>query len=274
MIISEKNGQTVSPFAEQLLALTPSLLPLAESLEEAATGDMPVLLTGPPGTGKARLARLLHQFSPRGENSFVEVRCGALAPNSHQGVLFGQVQDASEGTDRIRAGRLEAASMGTLLLKDLDALPLEAQTELVHVIQTGVYEPIDSEEIRFSRARLIATVQSDIEQDGVKSRLCRELHSCFSRLTFYLPPLSQRHIDIEPLAWAIVIDSAKLFHKRPPILIQETLQVLQSFPWPGNIRQLEASIQHAVLVSSGDELRVEHLPPALREFSGGIKPRR
>ncbi len=72
----------------------------------------------------------------------------------------------------------------------------------------------------------------------------------------------------------MVIDSAKLFRKRPPVLLPETLQILQPFPWPGNIRQLEASIQHAVLVSSGDELRVEHLPPAIREFSEGNKSRR
>jgi two-component system response regulator HydG len=267
MMVHEDNGQTESSFSERLLALTPSLYPLAERLEEAAASDLPVLLIGASGTGKTYLARLLHHFSPRGEQPFVVAPCGSLAPNLLMSALFGQAQDTSEGADGRCVGRLEAAGSGAILLKDIDALPTEGQNALLRVIETGNYEPVGSEEMRLCRARILATAKRDIRQSIVEKRFRGDLYYAFHQFSFYLPPLRQRRQDIAPLARALVNSAAKQFRKKPPLLLPQTLRVLRSFPWPGNIRQLETSIQHAVLVSSEDELRVEDLPQELLEFS-------
>src|SRR5579875_66338 len=268
MTREKNNRQTASPFTEQLATLIPSLLPLAEALEEAAASDLPVLFIGAAGTGKTYLARLLHQFSPRSEHPFVIMPCGSLAPNSLPSVLFGQVQDAPEGVDVFCAGRLATAGLGGLLLKDIDTLSLQVQSALLRFIQTGTYEPVGSVELHFSQTRIFAATNSDLKKDVIKKRFRGDLYHCFHNFTFYLPPLCQRQEDIEPLAQAMVIRSADQFHKKPPRLLPETLRVLQSFSWPGNIRQLETSIQHAVLICSRDELHVEHLPQNLREAAG------
>jgi len=132
----------LTPLLQQRLAQTPSLLPCVERLALLAEHDIPILLTGETGTGKTSLARLLHDCSPRRNEPFVTVPCGALPPLLVESEFFGHRRGAFTGADRDREGKLAAAGRGTLLLDEIDTLGLEQQAKLLRVLDSGEYEPV------------------------------------------------------------------------------------------------------------------------------------
>jgi transcriptional regulator with PAS, ATPase and Fis domain len=252
-------------FAQQLLAQTPSLVPLAERLALAAAHEVTVLLTGETGTGKTHLARLIHEHSPRREHRLLVIPCGALASNLIESELFGHAKGAFTGADKPKVGKFEAAGAGTILLDEIDALGLEQQAKLLRVIETGEYEPVGSNEVKLCRARIIAASNWDLEGAAAEGRFRQDLYYRLNVLSFYLPPLRERVQDIAPLSRAMVVEFSKKFKKNLFTISDEAIESLEAFPWPGNIRQLENALQQAVLMSTGRELLREHLPPAVRD---------
>ncbi|HWG47519.1 MAG TPA: sigma-54 dependent transcriptional regulator [Gemmataceae bacterium] len=265
MMSPDPFNTVLSALAQELQKHTPSLISLAERLTLAATHDVLVLLTGETGTGKTHLARLIHEFSPRKVHPLLVVPCGALSPNLLESEFFGHARGAFTGADRTKIGKLEAADSGTLLLDEIDALPVEAQASLLRVIETGAFEPVGSNETKFCQARIIAASNWDLEDAVAQGKFRQDLYYRLNVLAFFLPPLRERRQDIEALARAMVARFAAKFGKRLFVVSPEVLQALQIFPWPGNIRQLENVLQQAVLVCPGSELLFEHLPHPIRD---------
>jgi DNA-binding NtrC family response regulator len=261
--LTQEKESVAECIRRRLLNQTPSLTPLVERIALAAAHDVTVLLTGETGTGKTFLARLLHDFSPRKNAPFLTVPCGAQPANLIESAFFGHVRGAFTGADRAKVGKFEVAGKGTILLDEIDTLGLEQQAGLLRVIETGEYEPVGGNETRQSEARIIVASNWDLEEAVQTGKFRQDLYYRLNVMSFHLPPLRERVQDIAPLVRGLAARFNTKFRKDLFDISPPAMEVLENFPWPGNIRQLENFVQQAVLLSSGPELLVEHLPQQL-----------
>jgi DNA-binding NtrC family response regulator len=266
------SGTIEEVISRRLLLLTPSLLPLVERITLAAIHDVTVLLTGETGTGKTHLARLLHDCSPRRKAPFLTVPCGAIPANLVEGAFFGHVKGAFTGATEKKLGKFEAAGEGTILLDEIDTLGLEQQASLLRVIETGEFEPVGSNETRRCVARIIVASNWDLEEAVRQNKFRQDLYYRLNVMSFHLPPLRERVQDIAPLVRGMAARFNTKFRKDLFDISLRALDALETYPWPGNIRQLENSIQQAVLLSSGPELLFEHLPEQVRDYQPPAPP--
>jgi DNA-binding NtrC family response regulator len=270
---SDNQGNSLEELlSRRLLAQTPSLLPLVERVALAAKHDVTVLLNGETGTGKTFIARLIHEHSPRKEHRFLTVPCGALSANLVESEFFGHVKGAFTGADRPKVGKFAAVGHGTLLLDEIDTLGLEQQATLLRVIETGEFEPVGSIETQTCTGRLIVASNINLEEAVERGKFRPDLYFRLNVMSFHLPPLRERVQDIAPLARGMAARFNRKFHKALFDIHPEAMAALESFPWPGNLRQLENAVQHAVLVSSGPDLLLTHLPQAMQDHAVNVQP--
>jgi DNA-binding NtrC family response regulator len=247
----------------RLINQTPSLTNLVDQLCIAASHDVTVLLEGESGTGKTFLARLIHDCSARRIHRFMVFSCGAHPAHIFASELYGQCHGWQNGSEGTKVGKLAAVGEGTLLLDEIDTLPLDQQANLLRVIETGEYEPVGSTETKLCKARLIATTTWNLADAVERGAFRRDLYYRLQVINFQLPPLRHRPEDVGPLVRAMVARFGTRFGKRLFSICPEALRALEAYPWPGNIRQLENVIQQAVLTSAGNELKVHHLSPMI-----------
>jgi transcriptional regulator with PAS, ATPase and Fis domain len=245
---------------QALVAQTPSLAPLTKTLALAAMHEVTVLLTGETGTGKSFLARLIHDHSPRRDQHFLTVPCGALSNSLLESELFGHLKGSFTGADRDKPGKFAAAGRGTLLLDEIDTLSFEQQAKLLRVIETGEFEPVGSNDTQLCHARIIAASNVNLDREVELGRFRQDLFYRLNVISVHLPPLRERVEDIAPLALSLVARFGHKFGKEVCRVSPGALAHLEKFPWPGNIRQLENTVQCAVIASPGPELSEAHLP--------------
>jgi two-component system, NtrC family, response regulator HydG len=261
---SENLEDTLS---RRLLSLTPSLLPLVDRIALGASHDVTVLINGETGTGKTYLARLMHDYSPRREQRFMAIPCGAISANLIESEFFGHAKGAFTGADRAKIGKFAAVGEGTLLLDEIDTLALEQQATLLRVIETGEFEPVGSTETERCKARLIVASNIDLEKAVALGKFRADLYFRLNVMSFHLPPLRERISDIEPLSRGMAVRFSRKFGRELFDIHPDALASLESFAWPGNLRQLENVVQHAVLMANGAELLNKHLPTIVQETS-------
>lgn len=248
----------------KLLALTPSLTHMVEQLDIAAAHDVTVLIEGETGTGKTHLAKLIHECSARRADRFLVVACGAISGNLIASEFFGHVKGAFTGADMNKIGKFAAAAKGTILLDEIDTLGLDHQANLLRVIETGEFEPVGGNETQFCHARIVVATNWNLSEAVDRGTFRRDLYYRLHVITFHLPPLRERIQDIGPLVRGMVSRYGTKFGKKIISIHPDAMHALESFPWPGNIRQLENVIQQAVLTCSTTELGVPHLSPIVR----------
>jgi transcriptional regulator with PAS, ATPase and Fis domain len=242
----------------------PSMAQLREQVLRVAPQNTSILLAGETGTGKTRLARLIHELSPRRAEPFLVVDCGALSPSLVESEMFGHVKGAFTGADRERAGKFAAAARGTLLLDEINSLPLPLQSKLLRVVEERVFEPVGSNRGQPVQARVIAASNAHLEQEVEAGRFRADLYFRLNVVGFFLPPLSSRRTSIVPLCQKFMAEFAA--RNRPDVqgIIPAALMLLQDYEWPGNIRELRNVIERAVALCRGPMVELADLPEIIR----------
>jgi two-component system response regulator PilR (NtrC family) len=236
---------------------------LMDQVQRVAPLDTSLLLTGETGTGKTRLARVIHELSHRGAQPFVVINCGALAENLIESEMFGHVNGAFTGAARTRVGKFAAAGRGTLLLDEIDTLPLALQAKLLRAVEERMFEPVGCNDSVPVEARLIAASNQPLEQEIEAGRFRSDLYYRLNVVGFHLPPLREQPDMISQLAGDFLKDCAAR-NGRPVHGIEgKALRVLEAYPWPGNIRELRNVIERAVALCPNRHVGLGDLPEAL-----------
>lgn len=229
-----------------------------------APTDANVLVTGESGAGKDALALYLHTRSHRAAGSFVKIDCAALPAELLEAELFGYERGAFTGAGAAKPGRLEAAHKGTLVLDEIAHLTTDAQAKLLRVIEERAFERLGGRRTVRVDARLIALTNVDLDE-AVRRRAFRpDLFYRLNVVRIHVPPLRERRADVKTLARQFLQTYAAK-HGRPVLKIdKEALLLLETYDFPGNVRELSHVLERAVIVADGEQVAVEHLPDAVR----------
>ena len=228
--------------------------PMIAAIELAcrvARAPVPVLVTGPSGAGKERIAEIIHANSAVGRGPLVIVNCGALPPELLEAELFGVEAGAYTGAQRARAGRFELAEGGTLFLDEIGNLPPSGQMKLLRVLETGRYEALGSSRTRESHVRIVSATNADLRAMIPAGAFREDLYYRLNVIEIALPPLVERPDDILPLAERFLGDGTRLS--------EEASVALTHYDWPGNVRELRNCIERAKLLAEDHVIRVAHL---------------
>ena len=244
----------------QLVAVSPQMQKVVRLAEEAAQREVIVLITGESGAGKEVMARAIHYNSARRNGPFFAVNCAAIPDTLVESELFGYEKGAFSGAQQRKAGLLEQAATGTLLLDEIGDLPLAAQAKLLRVIETREMIPVGGTQPVRVAARLMAATNAELRQ-RVRAKQFRE--DLFFRLNVFpihIPPLRDRRKDILPLASRILDDLARKTAKQLPGFSQDAVNYLLNASWEGNVRELANAIERAVIISRGNLITAADFP--------------
>jgi DNA-binding NtrC family response regulator len=223
-----------------------------------ARADIPVLITGPNGAGKERIADIVHANSKVGGGPFIAINCGAIPAELIEAELFGAEAGAYTGATRARAGRFQLADGGTLFLDEVGNLPPAGQIKLLRVLETGQFEPLGSGQTRATRVRIVSATNADLPALIRTGYFREDLYYRLNGIEIALPPLSERTEDILPLAQHFLGQDFELG--------DDGQVALMAHDWPGNVRELRNAIERAKLLAGNRIVSAAdlNLPPALR----------
>lgn len=227
-----------------------------------------VLLTGETGAGKTRLARLIHDLSPRRDEPFVAVNCGALPETLVESELFGHRKGAFTGADVENEGRFAAAGAGTILLDEVDSLSLAVQAKLLHAVDQRVFQPVGGTKPQQLRARLLFATNKTLAAEVDAGRFRADLYYRLNAAEVELPPLRERRGEIRPLIDAVLGEWREEHDGAAPAISADALLALESYHWPGNIRELRHVLQQTLVFCPSDEVFLRDLPPRLQAAVG------
>lgn len=223
-----------------------------------------VLLTGETGTGKELIARALHELSSRTTGPFIRVNCGALSESLLESELFGHVKGAFTSALENRTGRFEAAHGGTIFLDEINSVSFKLQVKLLRVLQEQEFERVgDTRTIKVD-CRVVAATNRDLIDEIEEGRFREDLYYRLNVLPIDLPPLRDRREDIPDLTDFFVLRYAEKNRIAVPQIDSGLIEAFQSYVWPGNVRELQNYVERAIVLSRGERLVAEFLPPHVR----------
>jgi PAS domain S-box-containing protein len=242
---------------EEVVVTSPVLQAVLARAAKVAPTDSTVLITGETGTGKELIARAIHKRSQRSARAFVSVNCAAIPQSLITSELFGHEKGAFTGATQRRLGRFELAEGGTLFLDEIGELPIETQIALLRVLQEREFERIGGTESLRADVRVIAATNRDLEAAIAAGTFRSDLFYRLNVFPIRLPPLRERKEDIQPLVSYFVDRFAKRAGRKISGIRKSALDSLQSYSWPGNIRELQNVIERSLIVCETDEFTID-----------------
>jgi DNA-binding NtrC family response regulator len=246
--------QMQESFAGQIIGRSPAMRRVFETIDKIADTDVTVLVRGESGTGKELVANALHYRSPRRGKALVKMNCAALSRELVESELFGHEKGSFTGAIARREGKFEAADGGTLFLDEVGDMPLETQAKLLRAIQEKEFERVGGNQPIRVDARLIAATNQDLEAAVKAGRFREDLYYRLRVVELVIPPLTERREDVPLLVEHFLKDAAERFHRPRKPLTAEALRACVAHPWKGNVRELRAAVEQALLLAPGDEI--------------------
>ncbi len=257
---------SIQPPADDDFGSAPVMKRVATLVSKAAATRSTVLITGPSGTGKERVARQLHNLSDRADGPFLVINCGALPENLMESELFGHEKGAFTGAASAALGMFRDASGGTLLLDEVGELPASLQVKLLRVLQEKKVRPVGSSTERAVDVRVLAATNRDVEAAVADESFRQDLYYRLNVIRIELPPLREREGDVRRLAVRFLARFSGEMNRGAMRIAPETMRALEVYDFPGNIRELENMVERAVALSTSAEIGVSDLP----EVVGGL----
>ncbi len=239
-------------------------------VEDVASSDATVLITGETGTGKGLAAKAIHTQSPRSEGPFVAVNCGAFPEHLLESELFGYQKGAFTDAKTTKKGRLEMAHGGALLLDEIGEISMHMQIDLLRVLEEKVFYRVGGTQPIEADFRVIAATNRNLEE-AIREKIFRQdLYYRLNVISFEMPPLRERKADIPILAAHFLRRFAQETNKDIDKVSRDAMDQMMRYEWPGNVRELENAIERAVVVGKGREIRPRDLPIVHPEGGAGL----
>jgi two-component system response regulator PilR (NtrC family) len=257
---------------DNIVGGSPAVEKLKATIRTVAPTSSTVLIYGESGTGKELVARAVHACSPRESDPFVSINCGAFPETLLESELFGYMKGAFTGASQNKRGLFEVASGGTIFLDEISEMSVSMQVKLLRVLQERSIRPVGGTQETPIDVRVIAATNKDLRQMVAANTFREDLYYRVSVIPIQVPPLRDRREDVELLASHFLKKYANAAQKSIVRIRPESLETLRNFDWPGNVRQLENTVERAVAMETSDVLKVDleadHPPPRTVSASG------
>jgi two-component system, NtrC family, response regulator AtoC len=253
---------------EGMLGVSLTMLDVFQRVQEAASADIPVLITGETGTGKDLIAEAIHKKSKRKDGPYVAVNTGAMPSELVASELFGHEKGAYTGATEVKRGRFEEAHRGTIFLDEIGTMSEKAQVSLLRVLETNSFRRVGGEKDIHVDVRVIAACNEEPEEIIKQKQFRRDLYYRLDVFRIHLPPLRDRHGGITALINFFISHFNAVYKKNVRAVSPEAYRILRHYPWPGNVRELKNVIQRAILMAKADEITAELIPSRVREAAG------
>ncbi|MBK4734318.1 PEP-CTERM-box response regulator transcription factor [Noviherbaspirillum sp. DKR-6] len=258
-----------SPLAG-VISRDPGMQKLCRSIEKVAPTSASVMLLGESGTGKEVLARALHQMSPRAEKRFVAINCAAIPENLLESELFGYEKGAFTGAAKTTLGKIETANGGTFFLDEVGDLPMALQAKLLRFLQERVIERVGGREEIAVDVRIVCATHQNLKELATAGRFREDLYYRLSEIVINIPPLRNRIGDAALLAHHFKNKFCAQENRSSLHFSEDAIKLIESYPWPGNVREMENCIKRAIIMADGPQIVGEDLgigdSPATDEF--------
>ena len=254
-----RRQQDVAYDYDRIIAESPSMKMVMDSIKRLAQTESTILMTGETGTGKSFLSGNIHFNSPRRRKPFIKVNCANIPETLLESELFGHEKGAFTGADKLRIGRFEQADGGTLFLDEFCELSFDLQAKLLRVLEEKAFERLGGNKTIGSDTRIIAATNRDIETMVQEGKFREDLYYRINVLRIHMPPLRERIECIEPLAYHLTGRLSQMVKKQITALSPEVLVLLKTYPWPGNIRELSNTIERAIFLADAECIEAVHV---------------
>jgi len=248
-----------------IVAKSVAMAQLVDLARRVAKVDSTVLITGESGSGKERVARLVHEESMRATGPFVAVNCGAITETLLESELFGHARGAFTGAAQDRPGLFEAANRGTLLLDEVGEVSPGMQVKLLRALQEREIRRVGENKSRKIDVRVLAATNRDLAHGVAGGEFRQDLYYRLKVVELYVPPLRERRDDVLPLARVLLADAALRMKRKIAGLAPDAADQLLRYEWPGNVRELENAMERAVALARGARVQLEDLPEEIRQ---------